>query len=85
MAQASGTKAPGRTGPKPAQTAAPIPANDQGELKLAALARAILSRELRPRTADIRRLAEAVLAMKAKKKDKKAKKLARIPGQKAKK
>jgi hypothetical protein len=39
-----------------------VPANDQGELSLTDLATGILSKEVRPRAADIRRLAEAVLA-----------------------
>lgn len=45
-----------------AKAEAPVAANDPGELTLAALAKGILAREIRPRTADIRRLAEAVLA-----------------------
>jgi len=85
--------------------AAPQPANDRGDLTLADLARGILSKEIRPRIADIRRLAEAAVSggnarpKKAKgdgegKKNKtrpdekggkkKKKKLAKIPGQKAK-
>lgn len=69
----------------------PPPANDAGELDLADLARAVLTREIkRPRIADVRRLAEAVLAAadkRARKKSKKGgkKKLAKIPGQKGKK
>lgn len=46
---------------RPAKPAAPVAANDQGELTLTALAKGILAREIRPRSADIRRLAEAVL------------------------
>lgn len=75
---------------KPAK-AVPPPANDAGELDLADFARAVIAREIkRPRIADIRRLAEAVLAAeekRAKKKSKKGgkKKLAKIPGQKGKK
>lgn len=74
--------------------AVPAPANDEGELALADLARGIVAREIRPRTADIRRLAEAVLAAEekrarkkagGKKKDGKKRKLAKIPGQRAKK
>lgn len=68
---------------------------DQDALALDALAKGVLSREFRPRTASVRRLAEGVLALqedlkKARKKAKKAtkpsskkrKKLAKIPGQK---
>ena len=74
--------------------AVPAPANDEDELTLADLARGIVAREIRPRTADIRRLAEAVLTAEekrarkktgGKKKDSKKHKLAKIPGQKAKK
>jgi hypothetical protein len=72
---------------------APKPAPDSGELSVKELARGIVSKEIRPRAADVRRLAEAVLAggdgkpKKAKKadggkkKDKSKKKLAKIPGQ----
>ena len=68
----------------------PAAGSDHGQLKLAALARAILDRTIRPRTADIRRLAEAVLDAKAAKAKKgrpgggkkRNKKLAKIPGQK---
>ncbi len=67
----------------------PAPPIDQDAMDLKSLARAVLDRSIRPRTASIRRLAEAVLA----KGDKKAKKagkkknrpLATIPGQKDKK
>ena len=50
------------------------------------LANAILTRLVRPRTSEVRRLAEAVLATAGKKKSKKVKdgkvrKLAKIPGQ----
>lgn len=75
---------------KPAK-AVPPAANDAGELGLADLARAVLAREIkRPRIAEIRRLAEAVLAAEGKRAKKKAKKdgkkkLAKIPGQKGKK
>lgn len=70
----------------PATTALP----DQDAMDIKTLARAVLAREFRPRTAAIRRLAEAVLAKGApkpkKKKDgKKARKLATIPGQKGRK
>jgi len=76
----------------PVKTVA-APANDPGELSLADLARKILAREIRPRVADIRRLAEAVLAAEEKRARKKAgarkpgkkRKLAKIPGQKGKK
>lgn len=40
----------------------PQPANDAGELGLAELAAGVLSRDIRPRVADVRRLAQAVLA-----------------------
>jgi len=50
------------TSTKPKPPAAPQPANDQGELSLADLARGVLSKEIRPRVGDIRRLAEAALA-----------------------
>jgi hypothetical protein len=95
----------GRTRATKAVPEPPVAANDQAELTLEALAQGILSRKVRPRTSDIRRLAEAVLApspeakpkkVKAlangkdepkadKKAAKKKKKLAKIPGQKAKK
>jgi len=72
----------------PVKTVA-APANDPSELSLADLARKILAREIRPRVADIRRLAEAVLAAEEKRARKKAggkkHKLAKIPGQKGKK
>jgi hypothetical protein len=75
---------------------APAPADPRDALSLAALARGILAKDIRPRAGDVRRLAEGVLAGGAKpKKDKKdkadgkkakgKKKLAKIPGQKAKK
>lgn len=44
------------------QAPSPPPAGPLQELGLADLARAILSREIRPRVADVRRLAEGVLA-----------------------
>lgn len=66
--------------------AKPEPANDEGDLPLADLARGILAREIRPRIAQIRRLAEAVLtaAERGAKKGGKKGKLARIAGQKKK-
>ena len=81
------------------------PANDRDGLGVGDLARGILAKEIKPRVADVRRLAEAVLtgagagkkgkAGGGKKKDKLRpekkgggdktdKKLAKIPGQKAK-
>jgi hypothetical protein len=71
---------------------APKPADVRDELSLKDLARGILSKEIRSRAVDVRRLAEAVLAGGAKpkkagkadggkKKDKSKKKLAKIPGQ----
>jgi hypothetical protein len=78
---------------KPATDPATPP--DQDAMPLKELARAILDRAIRPRTSAVRRLAEAVLGMgegksgkkadKKKKGSKKARKLATIPGQKAKK
>ena len=70
----------------------PKPADARDALSVAELARGILSKEIRPRTGDVQRLAEAVLAGGAKpkkakkdkaggKKDKSKKKLAKIPGQ----
>ncbi|HWK41301.1 MAG TPA: hypothetical protein VNR60_05155 [Croceibacterium sp.] len=72
----------------------PAPAPDRDSLSLAGLAQAILAREFRPRVREIRRLADAVLATEEKRARKKAgggkkggkkHKLAKIPGQKAKK
>jgi hypothetical protein len=76
---------------------APKPADARDALGLKDLARGILSKEIRSRAVDVRRLAEAVLAGGAKqkkakkaakgdkpeggKKDKGKKKLAKIPGQ----
>ena len=73
-------------------------ATDQDALPLEALAKAVLAREIRPRVASVRRLAEGVLALqqdvkRARKKARKAKaaatkpprkskRLAKIPGQK---
>lgn len=51
-------KAPAQAKPAPA----PQPDGDRGEMGLADLARGILSRDIRPRVADVRRLAEAILA-----------------------
>ena len=88
MARASANKPAGET--PPAVKAAPI----AEPLDLKALAEGILARTIRrPRVADIRRLAEAVLKP-AKKKKKKAekkaakdsrRKLSKIPGQKGRK
>ncbi len=73
--------------------ATPAPADERDGLGVADLARGILSKEIRPRAGDVRRLAEAVLdggakpkkakkkADSGKKKDKSKKKLAKIPGQ----
>jgi hypothetical protein len=92
-------------GPKKTTTAAkgrraPAPADVRDNLSVADLARGIVSKEIRSRAADVRRLAEAVLAGRAakpkkaskkdkadggKNKDKSKKKLAKIPGQQAKK
>lgn len=58
----SGKKAPPPVVRTSRAKAAPAAANDQGEMPLAELASAVLSRQVRPRAADIRRLAEAVLA-----------------------
>ena len=76
--------------------AAPKPVDARDGLSVLDLARGILSKEIRSRVQDVRRLAEAVLAgggkpKKAgkadggKKKDKSKKKLAKIPGQQSKK
>lgn len=85
-----------RAGGKKPASEAPPPATVPGPevLDPAALAEGILARTIRPRVADIRRLAEAVLAAarkpakKTKKSKKKAakkaeRKLSKIPGQKA--
>ena len=106
MAETESVSPSGDTrGSETAPKAAPVADNDQAELTLEALAQGILVREVRPRTSDICRLAEAVLAMGSDKNPKKAKalsdgkdqpkadkkagkkkkKLAKIPGQKAKK
>ena len=56
------------------QDAALVPAtDDRDSLTLPQLARAVLDRTLRPRTADIRRLAEGLLAKAGPKKGKKKK------------
>jgi hypothetical protein len=98
----SAKRAPGKTpalaSARPrvkAAAKAPAPADNRDELSVADLARGVLSKDIRPRAGDVRRLAEAVLAggkpkktKKAKADDKKAKgkkKLAKIPGQRAKK
>lgn len=88
MARPSAKKSASETPPAAAEPASPPEVLDP-----AALAEGILARTIRPRVADIRRLAEAVLdaARKAdKKKKKKAakkaeRKLSKIPGQKARK
>ena len=76
--------------PKPPPPAPP--AVDTAGLSPAELAQAVLAHMVRPKAADVRRLAEAVLAGKTKKKKKKAgdkkaggkkRKLSKIPGQKA--
>jgi hypothetical protein len=91
-----GNKVAGSSKPTTAQgkrPPAPKPAADSSELSVKELARGIVSKEIRPRAADVRRLAEAVLAAgdgkpkkakkadRGKKKDKSNKKLAKIPGQ----
>ena len=100
MAGQSTTKAAPKRKPAAARKpATPKAADARDALSVADLARGILSKEIRSRTVDVQRLAEAVLAGGAKpkkakkdkadggkKKDKKSKKkLARIPGQQAKK
>lgn len=78
--------------PPPPQEAQARSATDRTDLTLPDLARAILAREFRPRMGEIRRLAEAALAAAERKKKKKKaagkavrkKRLAKIPGQKAK-
>jgi hypothetical protein len=83
----------GETPTEKVASATPVePAPDSGELALEALAAGILARTIKPRVADIRRLAEGVLAANdkpAKKKKKsgkkdggKKRKLSKIPGQK---
>ena len=87
MARASANQPAGETPP----AVRPAPAEEL--LALKALAEAILARTLRPRVADIRRLAEAVLKPDKKEKKKAAKKaakntarkLSKIPGQKGRK
>lgn len=81
------TDAPASPGENPSPVA-PQPRMDTASLGLADLANAILARQVRPRAADIRRLAEEVLRKKKRKKDKKdgkARKLSKIPARKAKK
>ena len=93
--QSKGTTA--ARGKPPAPKPAPKPADERDGLSLADLARGVLSKDIRARAGDVRRLAEAVLtdaakpkkrkkdkAGSGKKKDKSKKKLARIPGQQAK-
>lgn len=79
-------------GDEPKASPSAAPAVDTAALSPTELAQAVLARTLRPRAADVRRLAEAVLAGKTKKKKKKAaekkaggkkRKLSKIPGQKA--
>jgi len=83
MAARSGKTPPDQA--PPAAAPAPAPRIDTAGLDLKALAAAILAREVRPRVADVRRLAEAVL--KKKKKGKKAggknRKLSKIPARKS--
>ena len=63
---------------------AAAPASDTAGLSVKSLAEAILARTIRPRAADVRRLAEAVLKKKkGKKADGKKRKLSKIPGQKS--
>jgi hypothetical protein len=84
------TKAESSAEPIEVEAANPPVIVDSADLTISALAEAILTRRIRPRTADVRRLAEAVLAAKAKKQKKKAarkapgkkRKLSKIPGQK---
>jgi hypothetical protein len=75
---------------------APAAADMRDGLSATQLARGVLAKDIRPRAVDVRRLAEAVLAgssakpkkdkkVKADGKKAKGKKLAKIPGQKAKK
>ena len=83
-------KAPARARAKP-PAKAPAPADKRDELSVGELARGILSKDIRPRAGDVRRLAEGVLAGGKPKKDKKdkadgkkakaKKKVAKIPGQ----
>ena len=85
MARPSAKKPGGETPVPQAVQAAPI----AERLDLKALAEGILARTIRPRVADIRRLAEAALKP-GKKKNKKAakkaeRKLSKIPGQKGRK
>lgn len=71
----SDSKSPAKTPARPKATPAPEPANDLGELSLGELARGVLSRDIRPRVSDVRRLAEAILAVEesSRKKTKQAK------------
>lgn len=89
MARATANEPASGTPPPAAVKAAPA----AEPLGIKALAEGILARTIRPRTADIRRLAEAALKPDKKKKKKAAKKaakdsgrkLSKIPGQKARK
>ena len=99
MARQSKTTTAARRAPAKAQAKvrakppakAPAAADKRDELSVAELARGILSKDIRARTGDVRRLAEAVVAGGKPKKDKKdkadgkkakgKKKLAKIPGQ----
>ena len=64
-----------RAGRKAAPGAAPVPARlDTASLAIEDLAQALLERKVRPRVADIRRLAEAVVRKKERKKARKASK-----------
>ena len=95
MAGVSTTTTAARRKP-PAPKPVPEPADARDGLSIKELARGILSKDIRSRAVDVQRLAEAVLAGAAKpkkakkadggkKKDKSKKKLAKIPGQQAKK
>ncbi len=78
--------------PPPADTQAEVRADDREDLSLADLARRVAARTIRPRVGEVRRLAEAVLSAEEKrarkktgdKKPGKKRKLAKIPGRKAK-
>lgn len=70
---------------QPPEPAAPPPPSEAAALDVKALAEGILARTIRPRAADVRRLAEAVVKKgkkKGKKADGKKRKLSKIPGQK---
>jgi hypothetical protein len=76
------SKSPAKAPAKAKAPPAPQPANDPGELGLAELGRGILSRDIRPRVSDVRRLAEAILAVEERygKKSKQAKGIKRDKG-----